>query len=353
LFIRIIKNLDVKNVNYIMTLVRIITCKVEVSMKRAFLLCLILCVFATATYTVPYTTIGQLRAPDAYVLPHKAAEFTFTNYFRREASSFTDNKPYEYVPMGMINIGLFNRVGIGAWGGDKLGFANLKLMLIEETSSIPQVAVGIDNLFSPIREDANKINPGQDFFNNPDKNFYEKNSPYIAITKAAVLRNMTGLKLLETFITVGYGGNKFKGQVDIARRFEGIFGSITVKPNKDLSFTIENDGFNINAGAQYSYKKFGFKLSYVAIEEQENNRIGLGISYLFDKYADPRRKESFMDDSDMRDSEILKSPFTGKEINANADLLEELKKLREQREQAQKVLNELRNQLQEMEEETE
>lgn len=321
-------------------------------MRRAFLLSIILFVLATTAYSVPYTTIGHLRAPDAYVLPHKAAEFTFTNYLRRERSSFTDNKPYEYVPMGMINIGLFNRLGIGVWGGDKLGFANLKLMLIEETSAIPQIAIGVDNLLSPIREDAMKMKPGDDYFLNPDRFMYEKNSPYIAITKALVLRNMTGLKLLETFITAGFGGNKFKGQVDIARRFEGIFGSITVKPHKDLSITFENDGFNLNAGAEYSYKKFAFKVSYVAIEEQENNRIGLSVSYLFDKYADPRR--SFMDeDSALRESEIMKSPFSGKEINANTDLLEELKKLREQREQAQKVLDDLRNQLQEMEEETE
>lgn len=320
-------------------------------MKRAFLLCIALCVFATTAYTVPYTTIGYLRAPDAYILPHKAAEFIFTNYLRREESDFVGLPDYEYIPMGFVNIGLFNRVGISAWGGDKLAFANLKLMLIEETPLIPQISIGVDNLFSPVREDALKIQSGQDFFDNPDKCFYEKNSPYIAITKAAVLRNMTGLKLLESFITIGYGRNKFKGQVDIARRFEGIFGSITVKPHKDLSITFENDGFNLNAGAQYSYKKFGFKLSYVAIEEQENNRIGFAVSYLFDKYADPRRR-IVDDDSALRESEIMRSPFTGKEISANEDLLEELKKLREQREQAQKVLDELRDQLQEMEDDT-
>lgn len=321
-------------------------------MKRAFLLCMIIFMIASTAYTVPYSTIGHLRAPDAYVLPHKAAEFTFTNYLRRVENDFDELPDYEYIPMGFVNVGLFNRVGISAWGGDKLAFANLKLMLVAETPIIPQIAIGIDNLFSPVKEDALDIEQGEDYYGNPDKSFYEKNSPYIAITKAAVLRNMTGLKLLETFITAGWGMNKFKGQVDIARRFEGIFGSITVKPHKDLSITFENDGFNLNAGAAYSYKKFAFKISYVAIEEQENNRIGLSVSYLFDKYADPKR--SWLDDDmSSKESEIIRSPFTGREINANEDLLEELKKLREQREQAQKVLDDLRYQLQEMEEETE
>ncbi|MFO7660074.1 MAG: hypothetical protein R6V77_04105 [Candidatus Cloacimonadaceae bacterium] len=321
-------------------------------MKRKLLLCMILFVIASAAYSVPYSTIGYLRAPDAYVLPHKAAEFTFTNYLRRVENDFVELPDYEYIPMGMVNVGLFNRVGISAWGGDKLAFANLKLMLVGETPLIPQIAIGIDNLFSPVKEDALEIEQGEDYYDNPDKSFYEKNSPYIAITKAAVLRNMTGLKLLETFITAGWGMNKFKGQVEIARRFEGIFGSITVKPHKDLSITFENDGFNLNAGAAYSYKKFAFKISYVAIEEQENNRFGLSVSYLFDKYADPKR--SWLDDDiSSKESEIIRSPFTGREINANEDLLEELKKLREQREQAQKVLDDLRYQLQEMEEETE
>lgn len=321
-------------------------------MKRAFLLCIIFMI-ASVSYSVPYSTIGYLRAPDAYVLPHKAAEFTFTNYLRRVESDFVGLPDYEYIPMGMVNVGLFNRVGISAWGGDKLAFANLKLMLIEETPLMPQVSVGIDNLFSKIGENAKDDKySDESWWDNPDKCFYEKNSPYIAITKAMVLRNMTGLKLLETFITAGWGMNKFKGQVDIARRFEGIFGSITVKPHKDLSITFENDGFNLNAGAAYSYKKFAFKISYVAIEEQENNRIGLSVSYLFDKYADPKR--SWLDDDmSSKESEIIRSPFTGREINANEDLLEELKKLREQREQAQKVLDDLRYQLQEMEEETE
>ena len=318
-------------------------------MKKAVLLSSVMFLLVISLYSVPYTTIGQLRAPDAYILPNKAVEFTFTNYLRREHSNFTVNTDYQYIPMGMVNVGLFNRIGLAGWMGDDLGFVNAKVKLIEETATIPQVAVGVDNIFSPVREDANKIPSGKPYSDNPDKCFYEKNSAYVAITKASVLRNMTGLKLLETYITVGIGTNKFKGQVPIAKRFEGLFGAITVKPHKDISITFEDDGFGLNIGATYAIKKFGIKLSYVQLEEQENNRIGLAVSYLFDKYADKRR--SFLDDSS-KESELLKSQLEGKEINTNSDLLEELKKLREQREQAQKVLDDLRNQLKQMEAET-
>jgi hypothetical protein len=299
--------------------------------------------------------MGQLRSPDAYVIPHKTAELVFTNYMRREANSFTENKDYEYVPMGMVNVGLFDRVCIGAWGGDRVGFVNLKVKVIEETVSIPQVSVGADNIFSPVKEDAGKIKPNQDYFNNPDKVFYEKNSPYIVFSKASVVKGMTGLPLLETIISIGMGGNKFKGQVSLAKKFEGIFGSISIKPQKDLSLTFENDGFNLNAGAQYAYKKFTFKVSYVGIEEQENNRIGFGIAYFFDKFSDSKQRPSMLFDDDTtspKGSDSIQSPIQGKEFNANRDLLEELKKLREQREQTQKVLDELTGQLKEIDEDT-
>jgi hypothetical protein len=321
--------------------------------KTVLFVCTLLLAIASLN-AVPYTTMGFVRTPDAYVLPHKAADITLTNYFRRENSSFTGNASYEYVPMGMLNIGLFNRVELGVWGGDKLGFANVKVKVIEETNVIPQVAVGADNLFSPVKEDARNIKPGQDFFSNPDNSFYEKNSPYVVFSKTSILKGMAGIKLLESTISVGVGRNKFRGQAPIAKRFEGIFGSITVKPQKNVALTFENDGFNLNLGAQYSYKNFAIKVAYVGIEEQENNRIGIGLSYLFDKYADAKRRPSlFMDEESdsSKGSESIISPTKGRDINANRDLLEELKKLREQREQSQKVLDELKNQLKDMEEE--
>lgn len=324
----------------------------EESMKKIVLSLVVLIVALTALNAVPYSTMGLLRSPDAYVLPNKAAEISFTNYLRRESSSFTKDKPYEYVPMGMINVGILNRIELGGWAGDGLGFANVKVKLIEETPSIPQVSVGVDNIFSPIREDATKLNPGDKYFGNPDNCFYERNSPYLVFSKSSIIKGMPKIDVLETVISVGVGRNKFRGQVPIAKRFEGIFASISVQPVKNLTLVAEDDGFNLNFGAQYFYKNFTFKVSYVGVEEQENNRIGLGITYLFDKYADPRQRPVlFMDETGTTNGKATsETVLTPQEANSsNSDLLEELKKLREQREQAQKVLNELRNQLKEME----
>jgi hypothetical protein len=321
-------------------------------MTRLIVLVTVLLMLVTSAIAVPYTTIGRLRAPDAYVLPHKSAEFTYISYLRRERSEFEYNTDYEYIPCGLINIGLFDRVGVAGWAGDDLGFVDLKLKLIEETANIPQVAVGIDNLFSKVRTNAVPI-PYADY-PNPDKCFYEKNSPYIVFSKAMVIRGMTSLPLLESVFSVGVGKNKFLGQDHTAKRFEGFFGSITVKPEKNTYLVIEQDGFNINLGIEYYHKNFGFKLSYVGLEEQENNRIGFAISYLFDKYADKRRKEISVPAEPIsgRESELLESHMNGKDVDVNKDLLMELQKLREQREQAQKVLDELRKQLKDMEEES-
>jgi hypothetical protein len=325
---------------------------VEERMKRRYVLFVLLLIMITSSVAVPYTTIGHLRVPNAYLLPHKSAEFTYVSYLRRVKNDFEELPDYEYIPCGLINIGLFDRVGIAGWAGDDLGFVNLKLKLLEETASIPQVAIGIENLFSKVKQNSVDIPYAE--YPNPDKGFYEKNSPYIVFSKGSVIRGMTGISLLETVFSIGVGGAKFKGQDDIARRFEGFFGSITIKPEKNTYLTIENDGFNINLGAEYYYKNFGFKISYVGLEEQENNRIGIALSYLFDKYADKRRKEISIPGEPMtsREFELLESELTGKEIDVSQDLLEELKKLREQREHAQKVLDELRKQLKEMDEET-
>jgi hypothetical protein len=330
-------------------------------MKKVTLSCIVLIIAFTAMYAVPYSTIGLLRVPDAYILPNKAAEITLTNYFRGfQDINYAPNNDLKYVPMGKISIGILNRVELAAWGGDGLGFANVKVKLIEETTAIPQVAVGIDNLLSPVREEATKILPSEEFSDNPDRCYYEKNSPYFTVSKSSIIKGLPGIPMLETVLSAGMGRNKFRGQVPFAHKWEGVFVSLNVKPYKNLTIVAENDGHNVNFGAQYFYKNFTVKASVITIEElvdDQRLRFGLGLSYLFDKYADARQRPVlFMDENgnvvgQKSTSETVVTPQKGGPASNN-DLLDELKKLREQREQAQKVLEELKNQLKEMEAET-
>ncbi len=321
-------------------------------MRKIFVSVIVLAVFIGALSAVPYTTMGMLRVPDAYVLPNKAAEFSFTNYFRQEKE---ESGKYDYIPMGMINVGVLNRLQIGGWIGDEVVFANLKLKIIEETLAIPQVSVGVDNLFSPLKEDARILPADDDFADNPDRVFYEKNSPYVCFSKATIVRGLPGIPIMETILTLGWGRNKFRGQAPLAHKFEGLFGSLSFTPMKNFSVIGEVDGFNINIGAQYNYQNFALKVGYVGLEENQS-RVGVGLSYLFDKYADARKRpvlflEEGVPSTAKGTKETIGAPTTGTAFSTN-ELLEELRRLRQQREQAQKVLEELRNQLKQMEEES-
>ncbi len=57
----------------------------------------------------PFTLTGEMRVPDAYVLPYKAAKIQFVNYLRKEESK--EGADMEYVPMGLLQVGLFKSFG--------------------------------------------------------------------------------------------------------------------------------------------------------------------------------------------------------------------------------------------------
>jgi len=170
-----------------------------------------------------------------------------------------------------------------------------------------------------------------------------------------------GIPTIETTLTLGWGQNSFQGQHPFTKRFDGIFGSLYAKPIKDLTFIGEVDGFNLNLGAQYDYKNFGFKASVVSLEQMLGtrttaHRFSVGVSYLFDKYAEARGAQPlFMGQNAAATpngtKETVLSP-NQENNSSNNDLLEELKRLRQQREEAQKVLDDLKNQLKQMESES-
>ena len=98
-------------------------------------------------------------------------------------------------------------------------------------------------------------------------------------------------------LNLGFGANRFVGQVSRSRYFNGFFTSLEMSPVKDLSLQAEYDGEDFNAGIKYSYKNFGIKLAGAAMEDlakdngyEDNLRIGVGLSYLFDKFAEAKRR---------------------------------------------------------------
>jgi len=335
---------------------------VEGSMKKVIFGLLVLAISLGVVEAVPFQTIGMLRTPDAYILPHKAAEAQFTSYVRNTHVPTGDSE-FEYIPIGMINVGILNRAELGFFYGDEVYFFNVKVKVIEETVSVPQVSVGVDNILSPVREDAAKIIPGEDFYDHPDNSFYERNSPYIVFSKQSVLRGFFGIPAISTILNAGWGQNRFKGQVPRSKRLNGLFVSVEFAPVKNLAVLGEYDGHELNMGVKYTYRNFSAKLGFQAIEDLfkdyatgENKRIAMSISYLFDKYADARRRPSLPVEGGLPGQQAtgVEQVVTPQQsgVQSSADqILEELRKIRESREQAQKVLDELRCELLELERE--
>lgn len=258
-------------------------------MKKLVLSLVVIAALLGVLEAVPFQTLGMLRTPDAYVLPHKAAEFALVGYYR-DVLKESSNSAYF-----MAGVGLADRVELGLFLGDKVDsdfvyFLNAKVKILDETLRLPQITVGMDNIFSPVPSSTTHQNPGDDFYNHPDKAAYEAYSPYAVASKQAVLFGVPWM------FNVGMGANRFTGQAGRARIFNGLFSSIEISPVRNLFLQGEFSGQDFNAGIKYAYNNWGVKLGMSAIEDltkdngyEDNLRIALGISYLMDKYAEAKR----------------------------------------------------------------
>lgn len=359
----------------------------------------------------PFQTMGLLRTPDAYVIPHKSAQLVMVGYYRNvERPIYVDPDKNGLNFYGMLGVGLFDRVQMDFFGGDYVYFFNAKVKVLEETPKIPQIAVGMDNILSPVNksraqdyrpiwdpsagDSGEYVNPpGIDWADHPDKTDYEYFSPYIVASKQVVMGGVNWM------FNAGFGANRYTGQADGDRWFSGFFTSVEISPWDNFAIQGEYDGKDFNAGLKYSYQNFGIRLGAEAVEDlakgsegngYENNlRIALGLSYLFDKYSERGAsvrpdlslyaKASDLEPQIAPNAEVVVStttepkkpvevaivtpgtqlPVPGiveasayKELSPEVkDLLAELRLLREERQKAQKALEDLRKWLQELKEE--
>jgi hypothetical protein len=95
--------------------------------------------------------------------------------------------------------------------GDEIFALSAKLKIIDETTAVPQVAIGIDNFLSKVRQDTKDSKPDDDYYDNPDKCFWEKNSAYIVFSKRSVLRGLFGIPEISLTLNGGIGRNRFVG----------------------------------------------------------------------------------------------------------------------------------------------
>lgn len=362
-------------------------------MKKLLLSVIVLATLIGIAEAAPFQTLGMLRTPDAYVLPHKAAELVLSAYYRDVTRpSYVTDDYNGLIPYGMIGVGILDRVELGFFGGDDVYFMNAKIKLLQETTNIPQVAIGMDNIFSPVNERRSQdFMPGPgapSWAAHPDKIDYEFYSPYFVMSKQAVMGGVSWM------FNLGVGANRYIGQVPRSRWFSGVFASIEVSPFDNFAIQGEYDGKDFNAGVKYSIKNFSLRLGAEAVEdwakESEGNgyegnvRVAFALSYLFDQFAEARRRRPdirpivTIDNNPnpiVTNGEIpvgTEKPGTDiavvtpgskipnpnitetsayKELSPEAkELLAELRNLREERQKAQKALEDLRIWLQELKE---
>ena len=383
-------------------------------MKKVILSVIVLAAVIGIIEAAPFQTMGLLRTPDAYVIPHKSAQLVLAGYYRNvEKPSYVDMDKNGLNFYGMLGVGLFDRVQMDFFGGDYVYFLNAKVKLLQETPKFPQIAIGMDNIFSPVnRRRAQDYRPyyywdpeqqvivhspirdslNLGWIDHPDKTDYEHFSPYIVASKQVVMGG------IDWMFNAGFGSNRYTGQVPRSRFFSGFFTSVEISPWDNFAIQGEYDGKDFNAGLKYSYKNFGIRLGAEAVEDMakgsegngyENNlRIALGLSYLFDRYSD--KNATIRPDLSLYATSIGTEPVvvttepvavapteSGKPsevaivtpgtqlptpgiVEASAykelspevkDLLAELRLLREERQKAQKALEDLRKWLQELKEE--
>ncbi len=361
--------------------------------KKAFLTgSILLFSIVSIVSAVPFTTMGFMKVPDAYVLPANMAELSFSGYTYNEHGDpdkalGSDRLPDEwnFASAFALNFGIMDRAEIGIvynmmpkidWATrdtagtviyqkDKIEnnifSANVKLNLMKETEKYPAISIGVENLFSESNIDSiykEKFDSDEDWFVNNDMDDYRENSFYITATKAAVLRGLPKIEFMEVYWTLGVGFGRFKGPSDDKRALNGVFVALDSKLSENLRLVLEEDGYCINAGIQYDIGNISTKLGIYRIDElvtwNSNPRVSFSLQYTFDQLsnktaADKRPKISEIEREAPGKTVIVREPVrteTG-EVRAENPLERELEKIREKRRKAEKDLEELRKLLEE------
>ncbi len=301
-------------------------------MKKIIFIGLLLVVLIPL-WAFPFGSYEGIRVPDATVMPHKMARLTFASYIVPDSNLKGDD--YSYNWGGAVNIGLFDYAELGLVGtGDEVYFGHLKLRVFRESLAMPDIAIGIDNLFSKVTADNYRSNR----FRNEivDSANYRSNSMYLVVSKSTMIREVGTIGNLPVRITLGAGTHRFVGTVPTSRKATGIFGSFILDPIPNMSVISEIDGHNFNFGLGYRYQNFSGKAIAYKIEEWDRRdpKFGFTLSYLFDKYATATERSDTV--APVR---IIDRQPTGAREGATLD---ELQRIRRQRERAEKELEEIR-----------
>lgn len=316
------------------------------------------CVIFAALTAVPYTALGNINIPDAYVLPHLMAEISFTNYFVKDPVAYEDDDEYHHNLGGAVNFGILNRGELGlVIENNDLIYANAKVRIVSETEKIPAFAVGIDNLFSRRANfDVNKGIPEEELADPED---FIKNSPYFVISKSTLLlTNFSLFSELETVFHLGIGARKYQGKGEIVKNAAGFFGGADLRFSELVGMNFEFDSKNINMGINLFYSNFTLRAGLFEIEDFFNikddnsgRKFAVNLKYTLDVFSQVKasEKDSYQKDLAPQTPRPATQTYRPAAISDTEEdsLLQELRKITERRKEAEKELEEIKKLLQE------
>jgi len=326
--------------------------------KRVLLFVSIFCLFNIALFSIPYSTLGNINIPDAYVLPHKMVDISYTNYFVSDGMVVgVDGRYNEYDFAGSIRFGLFDRGELGVVYTSTAGvFGNLKVRVINETETLPALSIGLTNLFSSV-SDYEKEDLAEEGHEFTDVQDYISNSPFLVLSKSLVIiTGIPAMDYLETSFHFGMGQRRFLGKGETTKSFGGLFWGMDIKPSRFWGFDLEWDSQNINLGLNGFYKNFTLRAGMYEVEDflgvkgdEGSKKFAVNLKYTLDKFSELKATEKRAKTVGVQQRAIQRvTPADEETYDEDSNPLhEELEQIRQRRKQAEKELEEIRKLLQE------
>lgn len=264
-------------------------------MRKSLIIMILLLIAGSYLLAIPYTLQGnKVNIPDAYILSHKMASISVA--LAPGITNNTEDGTNElfFNAIANVNLGLFDRGEVGfVLNSYGIPYMNFKVQAIKEGKTLPQLSLGLTNVFSPIRN-GNYPNYQEGLVGSEDDLI--KNSPYIVASKTAILvSNIRGLEYIELAGFLGWGLRRFKGEGSVAKYMNGFFVGVEFRPTRFLSLYSEVDGENLNGGINIHSRHFTYQLSIFRLEEalkfvldEGSVNLGLNIVYTLDHFSEEK-----------------------------------------------------------------
>ncbi|MDD3050449.1 MAG: hypothetical protein PHR06_04820 [Candidatus Cloacimonetes bacterium] len=321
-------------------------------MRYKGVILVLMLMIVSAAWAVPFITLGEIRIPDAYVLPHKMAEISYTSYMSANLNGNDDNE-YHHYWAGNINIGLFERLELGFVGtGSEIYLLNVKAKLLNETEYLPAISLGVDNLFSKVpnlKEDDIDI-PSSLIDEETTFDDYIRNSVYFVMSKSSLVRGLPFIPYLQSTMHIGIGGRRFQGSVSLSKQLAGLFIGFEAKPADWFSVVAELDGYNFNTGLKLNYRNIMLRTALTRIEELDRRKLkyAFNLVYTLDYFSSDKISRKGIDHARSQVVVPGKQIITRKgDVVSGSPLMDELEAIRERRKRAEQQLDEIRELLKE------